>query len=267
MFVALKTFFGLRCDRQCVWKMKIVPIPVLKDNYAYLIIDDKTKDAYAVDPAEAKKVLDKAKDLNVRIRKILTTHHHWDHASGNNKLVTLLGGGIDVLGGDDRIEGLTRKVTEGSTDSLGDLRVKVRFTPCHTTGHVLYFVTNEKKKNSSKDDNEQPAALFSGDMLFSAGCGRFFEGTPEQMHYALNDVIAKQMPGSTLVYCGHEYTLANLKFAITVDPENNALKVRYCWLSTYLSLSATTDVLCYCYYYILLLIVRLFVCAGKASLG
>ncbi|KAL6079383.1 hydroxyacylglutathione hydrolase [Balamuthia mandrillaris] len=199
--------------------MEVVPVPVLSDNYAYLLIDSKNKIAAAVDPAEHERVIEAAKREGVEIKAVLTTHHHTDH-SGGNKGITKAIEGLQVYGGDDRIPQLTKKVGGGDSFSIGDLHVDVLFTPCHTRGHVLYLV--------SSGDEGEPKALFSGDTLFIGGCGRFFEGSAEQMHHALCEVVAK-LPSSTRVYCGHEYTVKNLEFALTVDKDNQALKEKLEW--------------------------------------
>jgi len=198
-------------------KMKVVPVPVLSDNYAYLVFDEISKVAAAVDPAEPEKVLIAAKTEGVKISTVLTTHHHTDHSGGNNGMYEQISD-LVVVGADDRIPKLTRKVSEGDTITFGGITVTVKFTPCHTSGHVLYLAKCE----------EEPLALFSGDTLFVGGCGKFFEGTAKQMHYALNTVVAN-LPDSCNVWVGHEYTLSNLRFALAVDPDNKALQEKHEW--------------------------------------
>uniref|UniRef100_A0A6B2LF28 hydroxyacylglutathione hydrolase n=1 Tax=Arcella intermedia TaxID=1963864 RepID=A0A6B2LF28_9EUKA len=200
--------------------MKVHPIRVLGNsaNYAYLIIDTKSNTAAAVDPAEPDTIIAEANKLNVNITTILTTHHHWDHANGNPGMVEKIPG-LVVVGADDRIPCLNHKVGEGSELKLGDIQISVRFTPCHTSGHVYYI---------AKGPDSNTLALFSGDTLFIAGCGKFFEGTAEQMHHALMNVAAK-LPGDTQVWCGHEYTVSNLRFALSVDPQNTILQEKYKW--------------------------------------
>jgi len=199
--------------------MKVITVPVLSDNYAYLIVDENSKVAAAVDPAEPEKVLSAAHDAGVNIVSILCTHHHWDHAGGNAAMIKALPN-LQVYGGDQRIPEVTHMVTEGQTFTIGALPVRVHFTPCHTTGHVLYEV--------SPADGSRPHALFTGDTLFVAGCGRFFEGTAQQMVHALIDVVAA-LPKDTLVYCGHEYTEKNLQFASLVEPHNTAVAKKLAW--------------------------------------
>lgn len=174
--------------------------------------------AAAVDPVDASKVYAAAKEQNVSIATILTTHSHWDHAGGNHDLVKLIqkeeGRSIDVVGGPgDAVEAATREVTTGDSVSVGSLTVDAFFTPCHTRDHVLYHCQD---------------ALFTGDTLFVAGCGRFFSGTPAEMHHALNEVVAI-LPAETKIYCGHEYTASNLRFAEHVEPNNQAVKQKLAW--------------------------------------
>jgi len=203
-------------------KMKITLVPVNDDNYAYLIIDEKTNICAVVDVGEAKKVQEAIKTINsnLKVECVLTTHHHWDHAGGNNDMKQLYPD-LKIYGGDERVEGINKIVKNGDVIKIGDnLQVLVHFTPCHTKGHVLYELVDLSEK--------QARAIFTGDTLFIGGCGRFFEGTPDQMNYALNKVI-KSLPNDTLVYCGHEYTEKNLKFALTVEPENKDLLNKYEW--------------------------------------
>uniref|UniRef100_A0AAY4BJ58 Hydroxyacylglutathione hydrolase, mitochondrial n=1 Tax=Denticeps clupeoides TaxID=299321 RepID=A0AAY4BJ58_9TELE len=199
--------------------MKVELLPALTDNYMYLLIDEETKEAAIVDPVEPAKVVDAVKKHGVKLKTVLTTHHHWDHAGGNEKLVKLVPG-LTVYGGDDRVGALTQKISHHSNFKVGSLNVKCLFTPCHTTGHICYFVT----KNSSSE----PPIVFTGDTLFVAGCGKFFEGTPDQMYKALVEIIGK-LPPETRVYCGHEYTINNLKFARHVEPDNENIKKKLAW--------------------------------------
>lgn len=190
--------------------MKIKILSALEDNYMYLIIDEKTKDAAVVDPVNPDKVLSAVKDEGVNLSKVLTTHHHYDHAGGNKDLAQKCKG-LAVYGGDDRIDALTDKVTNGSQFKIGSLSVKCLFTPCHTKGHICYFVQPE--------ETDKDPVVFTGDTLFIAGCGRFFEGTPVQMYNALVKSLGS-LPHNTKVYCGHEYTVNNLKYARHAEPDN-----------------------------------------------
>ena len=190
--------------------MKVVQIPLLRDNYGYLIVCQKTNTAAIVDPSESEPVLRRIEQENVTLTAILNTHHHRDHTGGNEGL--LAGNKLEVYGhksDQGRIPGLTRGVEEGDDITVGELRGKVLFIPGHTTGHVAYLFDNN---------------LFCGDTLFTAGCGRLFEGTAEQMQASLKKLMA--LPDETKVYCGHEYTESNLRFAMTLEPKNHKLVSR-----------------------------------------
>ncbi|XP_043492722.1 hydroxyacylglutathione hydrolase, mitochondrial isoform X1 [Polistes fuscatus] len=201
-------------------EMKVQILSALEDNYMYLIIDEKSKDAAIVDPVDPDVVASAVKENNVNLTKILTTHHHWDHAGGNDKMVKKFDN-LQVYGGDDRVGALNRKVQHNDTFNIGSLNVRCLATPCHTTGHICYYVTGE---------GDTPA-VFTGDTLFVGGCGRFFEGTAEQMYKALIEVLGK-LPDETKVYCGHEYTANNLKFGIHVEPNNEAIRQKIEWANS-----------------------------------
>ncbi|XP_059340476.1 hydroxyacylglutathione hydrolase, mitochondrial isoform X1 [Ammospiza nelsoni] len=199
--------------------MKVEILPALTDNYMYLLIDQDTREAAIVDPVQPQKVLDAVKKHGVRLTTVLTTHHHWDHAGGNEKLVKMEPG-LYVYGGDSRVGALTHRVSHLTSLKVGSLSVKCLSTPCHTSGHICYYVT---KPNSS-----EPPAVFTGDTLFVAGCGKFFEGTPEEMYRALIEILGSLDP-RTRVYCGHEYTINNLKFARHVEPRNPNIQEKLAW--------------------------------------
>ncbi|KAF2359928.1 Hydroxyacylglutathione hydrolase [Trinorchestia longiramus] len=216
---------GLHHSEQTTTKyptMKVVVLPALSDNYMYLIIDEATKEAAIVDPVMPKVVLEAVKNAQVNLTSVFTTHHHWDHAGGNEDLVKEFDKKLQVYGGDDRIGALTQKVKHGDTLSVGELVVNCLFTPCHTRGHICYHVT------CPSDDTHRPA-VFTGDTLFLGGCGKFFEGNAEQMHTALVKVLG-ELPDHTDVYCGHEYAISNLKFGLHVEPDNPALKSKMEWV-------------------------------------
>jgi hydroxyacylglutathione hydrolase len=190
--------------------MRIVQIPLLRDNYGYLAVCEATGEAAVIDPSEAEPVLQRIDKEKVAVKAILNTHHHRDHTGGNQGL--LARGKFAVYGhtsDKQRIHGLSNPVDEGAEVAIGKERGRVFFIPGHTTGHVAYLFG----KN-----------LFCGDTLFTAGCGRLFEGTAEQMLASLNKL--KALPADTLVYCGHEYTENNLKFALTLEPGNKKLAER-----------------------------------------
>ena len=192
--------------------LEIHQIPVLKDNFIYLARDPASGAVAVVDPAEAKPVLAKAEDLGWRITHILNTHHHPDHVGGNLEIkqatgCTIVGPAADP----ERIPGMDIQVKDGETFNLGQAGAQVFFVPGHTRGHIAYWF---------KDS----AALFCGDTLFSIGCGRLFEGTPQQMWTSLSRLRA--LPADTKIYCAHEYTESNIGFAVSIDPENATLRQR-----------------------------------------
>ncbi len=191
--------------------MKIHQIPLLRDNYGYLVVCEKTKQAAIVDPSEADPVLRRIEQERVEPVAILNTHHHRDHTGGNQGLLAIHK--LKVYGhksDQERIYGMSDGVDEGATIQIGELKGSVFFIPGHTTGHVAYLFENN---------------LFCGDTLFTAGCGRLFEGTPEQMHSSLIKLMS--LPDNTQVYCGHEYTESNLRFAMTVEGNNPKVAARY----------------------------------------
>ncbi|XP_076039984.1 hydroxyacylglutathione hydrolase tenzing norgay [Oratosquilla oratoria] len=200
--------------------MKILVLPALSDNYMYLLMDESSKNAAIVDPVDPKTVLEAVKEVGANLTTVLTTHHHWDHAGGNEDLVKTCSQPLQVLGGDDRIGALTQKVSHGDTLKVGNIDVKCLFTPCHTQGHICYYVTSP--------DTDQPA-VFTGDTLFLGGCGKFFEGKPEEMHRALIDVLGS-LPDNTHVYCGHEYAKNNLSFGLHVEPNNPTIQAKFNWV-------------------------------------
>jgi len=191
--------------------MRIVPIPCLKDNYAYLLVTTGG-DTAIVDASEAAPVRDALGREGVHVRAIWSTHHHWDHVGGNLELSKELGAEVVGHSSDrDRLPGLTHGVDTGDVVRVGDLEARCIHIPGHTLGAVAYFVEQGGER-----------AVFTGDTLFAAGCGRLFEGTPAQMHASLSSLVA--LPGDTRVYCGHEYTENNLRFAAHVEPSNEDVR-------------------------------------------
>jgi hydroxyacylglutathione hydrolase len=193
-------------------ELVIRQILVLKDNYVYLLHDPETKATAAVDPSVAPPVLDALQREGWRLTHILNTHHHNDHTGGNNELKAATGCTIVGPRADrERIPGIDVALGEGETYKLGSDEARVYDVPGHTRGHIAYWFKDSR-------------ALFCGDTLFLMGCGRLFEGTPEQMWRSLSKL--KALPPETRVYCGHEYTQANARFALTVEPDNRALIAR-----------------------------------------
>jgi hydroxyacylglutathione hydrolase len=195
--------------------MRVIPVPQLSDNYAYLIVDDATHKAAVVDCAEAEPVLRAARAAGAQLKAILPTHHHWDHIGGNEDLLkqqqlTVYG----YAGQGQRIPGCTMEVKENDTITVGTLSARILFIPAHTTGHVAYYFEREQ-------------SVFTGDTLFAGGCGRLFEGDAAMMLRSLSKLLV--LPDDTKVYFGHEYTEKNLRFALTLEPNNTALREKHAW--------------------------------------
>lgn len=190
--------------------LEIKVIPALTDNYVYLLRDSSTEKTAVVDPSLAAPVMDCLVKLNWPLHYILNTHHHWDHTGGNLKLKEATRAKIVGFKGDaGRIEGMDIQLKEGDQFELGKSTASVIEIPGHTLGHIAFYF-------------EEAEALFCGDTLFSLGCGRLFEGSPDQMFSSLTKL--KTLPESTKVYCGHEYTLDNIAFTKSVLPGLEGLK-------------------------------------------
>jgi hydroxyacylglutathione hydrolase len=189
--------------------LRVERIPTLGDNYTYLLICEESGEAAVVDAPEAAPVERRVEKLGARVTKILSTHHHPDHSAANPELAKRYD--APVYGHDSdakRIPGFTNGLEEGDEIHVGQQRAGILFIPAHTRGHIAYVFDG---------------AVFCGDTLFAAGCGRLFEGTPEMMYTALVEKLGR-LPGDTLVYCGHEYTTSNLRYAAHVEPENEAVR-------------------------------------------
>jgi hydroxyacylglutathione hydrolase len=196
--------------------MRVIPIPQLSDNYAYLVVDESTRKAGIVDCSEADKVLPVVDETGVELVAILPTHHHFDHVGGNQDLLEKMPK-LEVYGhrGDaSRIPGCSREVDEADVIHIGETAAKILFIPAHTSGHIAYYF-------------EADRCVFTGDTLFAAGCGRLFEGNPAMMMKSLSKLM--NLPDDTQVYFGHEYTEKNLRFALTLEPNNDALKRKHAW--------------------------------------
>lgn len=192
--------------------LEIIQIRALSDNYNYLLRDAATGKTAAVDPSEAAPLLAELERRGWRLDAILNTHHHADHVGGNLGLQRHFGCSIYGYDPDmERIPNLTHPLQDGDRVMLGESCATVLFIPGHTLGHIAYYFPED-------------SALFCGDTLFSLGCGRLFEGSPEQMHASLGRLAA--LPPETRVYCAHEYTESNGRFALTLEPQNAALQRR-----------------------------------------
>lgn len=192
----------------------ITPVPAFNDNYIWMLIDETSQTALCVDPGDAAPVLAFLKKHHLQLSGILITHHHYDHINGMlglKKRTKAVCYGPD----DSRIHGLDKTVKEGELLNLSDLpgnfdiSFQVIATPGHTLTHLCYYAAKQHW-------------LFCGDTLFSAGCGRLFEGSAHQMRLSLSRL--SQLPPETLIFCAHEYTLDNLRFAATVEPNNITIK-------------------------------------------
>tara|TARA_B100000029_G_scaffold153547_1_gene148770 strand:+ start:534 stop:1295 length:762 start_codon:yes stop_codon:yes gene_type:complete len=193
--------------------MQITPIQCLTDNYAYIIYDNDSKTTGVVDPSESKPVVSFLENKNLKLNYILNTHHHFDHVGGNIELKKKYNAKIIGFKGDKhRIPGIDTTVDDNEKWNFGNSIVKIIHIPGHTLGHICFFFEKEK-------------IAFTGDTLFSLGCGRIFEGDYKQMLTSLNKI--KKLPKDTMIYCGHEYTYKNAKFCMKYDAENANLKKKF----------------------------------------
>ncbi len=193
--------------------LEIIQLPVLIDNYIYLLHEPIADKTAVVDPALAEPVLEILAKKGWQLDYILNTHHHPDHVGGNLELKQHTG--CTIIASDEdrhRIPGIDRAVIHDDQIELGNENLKIIATPGHTVGHIVYYCANSQ-------------ALFCGDTLFSMGCGRLFEGSAEQMWNSLQ--LLKALPESTRIYCAHEYTKANANFALTIEGDNPALQRRW----------------------------------------
>lgn len=192
--------------------LEIVRIPVLSDNYVWLVHEPVSGETMAVDPAVAEPVLAEAQQRGWQITQIWNTHWHPDHTGGNAAIREATGCTITGPAAEaERIPTLDRLVSEGDTIALGSVTARVLDVPAHTAGHIAYHFAEDR-------------AAFVGDTLFAMGCGRLFEGTAEQMFVNMRKL--EVLGDETRIYCAHEYTMSNGRFALTVEPENAALVSR-----------------------------------------
>jgi|TARA_B110000967_G_C18683950_1_gene459550 hydroxyacylglutathione hydrolase len=192
--------------------MKTQIIPCLKDNYSYLIIDEENGTACVIDPGEADPIIEYLESNKIKLKFILNTHHHYDHVGGNRKLKERYGASIVGYKGDQkRIPQIDILLSDQETWVYKNFEAKTIYIPGHTLGHICFYFYKEE-------------SIFTGDTLFSLGCGRIFEGTHSQMFDSLMKL--KKLPQNTKVYCGHEYTKKNSDFCLTHDANNENLKTK-----------------------------------------
>ena len=190
--------------------MRVEIISCLQDNYSYLIIDETNNNACVVDPSEAKPIIDFLENKDLKLKYILNTHHHFDHIGGNKELKKKYKSKVIGYKNDaHRIPEIDILVEDGQIWKKDNFEAKIFHIPGHTSGHICFHFYKDN-------------FLFTGDTLFSLGCGRLFEGTYQDMFDSLNKI--KSLPENTNIFCGHEYTLQNSKFCIKYDPDNLALK-------------------------------------------
>ena len=209
----------------------VLEVPLLSDNWCYMVVDHESATVAAVDPCDAERVIDEFKALTERwralhgrdlaLRAVLTTHYHLDHAGGNDALVAHFGATLRVVGARaEVVQACNHPLDDGDVFTLGATTVTGLLTPCHTPFHMCFLV-------ESASPGQTPV-LFTGDTLFVGGCGKFFEGSAEQMQHNLGTTIAS-LPGPCQLFCGHEYTLDNLRFAAWLEPSNNDISVKLRW--------------------------------------
>ena len=189
--------------------MRIITIPILSDNYSYLIIEKDNKSCALIDPASPEEIIPFIEKEKLNLKNILNTHYHSDHTGGNLELKEKFK--CKIYGPDkekDRIPGIDITLRENDNLKINNLNLKVFETPGHTAGHIIYWFENEK-------------VVFTGDTLFVLGCGKLFEGTPEVMWNSLLKI--RTLPKETKIYCGHEYSKNNADFALSLEKNNNEL--------------------------------------------
>ena len=189
--------------------MEVEIISCLKDNYSYLVIDKSNNSACIIDPSESDPIIEIIEKKKINLKFILNTHHHYDHVGGNEILKKKFGAKIIGFKDDkNRIPFVDILLKDNEVWKNLNFEFKVFHIPGHTSGHICFYFYKDK-------------IVFSGDTLFSLGCGKIFEGTYEQMYCSLNKF--KELPKETKIYCGHEYTLQNSVFCATYDKNNNEL--------------------------------------------
>jgi len=192
-------------------RLKVSAVPVLNDNYVWLITNPDTGETAAVDPSVTEPVLDAVATEGLRLTQILNTHWHPDHTGGNQGMKAATGAPITAPAEAQKVSSVDRIVSEGDRVTVAGAEAVVWEIPAHTAGHIAYYFEDE-------------GMIFVGDTMFAMGCGRLFEGTAEQMYSNMQRIAA--LPGDVRIYCGHEYTLANARFALHAGPENQDVASR-----------------------------------------
>ena len=192
--------------------MRVQIIPCLQDNYSYLIIDEENNIACVIDPSDADPIIEYLDNNKIKLKFILNTHHHYDHVGGNQKLKETYGASVIGYKSDKkRIPGIDVIVNDQETWIYKNFEAKIIHIPGHTLGHICFYFYKEE-------------FVFTGDTLFSLGCGKIFEGTYSQMFNSLTKF--KTLPQSTKVFCGHEYTKQNSRFCMVHDKNNKNLQAK-----------------------------------------
>ena len=186
-------------------RLTVSAVPVLADNYVWLIRNSESGEVAAVDPSVAPPVLDAVAAEELRLTQVLNTHWHPDHTGGNAEIKAATGCSITAPAEAQRVSDIDRIVAEGDRITVAGSEAVIWDIPAHTAGHIAYYFEDERM-------------IFVGDTMFAMGCGRLFEGTAQQMHSNLQRIAS--LPDDVRIYCGHEYTLTNARFAAHVDPEN-----------------------------------------------
>eukprot|EP01017_Pseudomicrothorax_dubius_P008095 TRINITY_DN12631_c0_g1_i1.p1 TRINITY_DN12631_c0_g1~~TRINITY_DN12631_c0_g1_i1.p1 ORF type:complete len:315 (+),score=47.41 TRINITY_DN12631_c0_g1_i1:61-945(+) len=209
--------------------IEVIPLPLFKDNYSYLI--QSPKKSILVDPADEAAINEHLASLTnqspFNITHIFLTHKHWDHARDANKLRKSLEqkqkSKIEVISGhDDHIEGSTQTIKSDSAFDYEDFELKVLTSPCHTRGHLMFYI---ESKTQPGESNQK--VIFTGDTIFIGGCGKFFEGEAKEMY--LNFQKLKSLPKDTKIYCGHEYTVSNLEWSSQIEYTNPHISKKLKW--------------------------------------